>query len=340
MIDESIVTYRLLKNFYRSDYNKQVFGIQAQNIDAAALSMYLRNNTITYDRFISNKIDNLFFRTWGPRNTLHIYDLQYYDLLRVFNIQYGNWFEKKWNRKNPKSYSDNILLAVEICKKNSYITRQLLIENGVSKEFVDNWGGIFIDLCQKGYLLPCIENGKTVLKCLQCNPAKRIDNIWETICYKYFDFFGPATYKDFAHWLSIDCSQAMNIINNTASLISYEDDFYDVPNDEVKYKTIDEIIITSKFDNIFLAYANKSWIIDNALINQVWIKSGIVEAAIIYHNKIIGTWRYKKGKIIRSYIKLFYDLDNDVKKQILEKIENILVGFWNRSCIVQIVDNY
>lgn len=341
MINESIVKQRLLRNFYNSEYNNQVFGIQSQNIDAAAFSIFLRDNSYTYDQFINMNTNTKFFRTWGPRNTLHIYASHYYDLLLSFNSQYGNWFENKWKKKDIKLYEENITRAIKVCNEYNVINRKLLIDSGISNILVDHWGGIFIDLCQKGYILPCIEKGRTIYKCVSKFPTTHLENMWSLICYKYFEFFGPATTKDFAHWLSLDLNVAQNIIDNTPNIITYDNSFFDVHSSGIKEKDIfNDIIITSKFDNILLAYSDKSWIVEKKLFRKVWIKSGLVEAVIIYHNQVVGIWRYKKGNSIRVYIKLFYDLNENIKNLIKNKLYTLLHCFWKRNILICFVDEF
>ena len=341
MIKEELIQQRLYKHFYRPNYNNEIFGIQAQNIDAAALSMFLRDNKITHNQFHNAVMAEDFFRTWGPRNTLHIYCAKYYELLYQFNLVYGNWFERKWRKKNPELYFANIQNAIDLCKQNRFVSRQLLIENGIAPVLVDNWGGIFIDLCQKGVLLPAIINNKTEFVCVNYSASDYRDNIWKNICYLYFDHFGPATCSDFAHWLSIDTGKAQAIIDSTTQLLKIDDKFFNTSfRTSNELFSHEEILITSKFDNIFLGYADKSWIVDKEYLTQVWIKSGLVEATIIYHNNVVGTWRYKKDHTILAYVKLFYELDDNIRNQILTKLTNILTEFWDKPCTAVYVESY
>lgn len=90
-----------------------------------------------------------------------------------------------------------------------------------------------------------------------------------------------------------------------------------------------KVKLLGKFDNLLLAYFDKSWIIEKDFINKVWGKAGQVEAVILYNNKIIGTWRYKIiNNKINFDILLFYNFKESIINQICKETERI-ADFFN-----------
>lgn len=342
----NIVQTRIFNNFFRDEYNNKIFGIQAQNIDAAGLSLFLRNPDVNYIEY-QNMLDKFeIIRMWGQRNTLHIYDKELYPLIRIFNVSYGNWFEKKWNIIDKAFYLNNIILAQNICNENDSITRTLLVDKGVDGRLVDNWGGIFIDLCQKGCVIPDIVNGKTVFRCISsaANDVFEEDyfEVLNKMCISYFDFFGPARISDFAHWIGMKNDEALKIVMRNSDQLMCNDSgyFFLDETDNLSIDTYDKVIITAKFDNIFLAYADKKWIAEECFHKQIWIKSGLVESTVIYHNRVIGVWRYKKLKIIKILLKLFYTLSESDIEKVVYSLKEVNEKYWLRKCEIKIVDEF
>ncbi len=49
-----------------------------------------------------------------------------------------------------------------------------------------------------------------------------------------------------------------------------------------------------RFDPLVLAHKDKSWLVDDEHYKAVWRKAGYVEAVILKHGRMVGTWGYEK----------------------------------------------
>lgn len=330
---------RIAKSYKKPDYFAASFGIQAQHITSAGLSLAIRNNKLNSTTY-ADMIENLSaIRLWGQRNTLHIYHPDDLSFVYGLNKFLGNWFRTKWKKTDLKTYDESIKAALNVCRSRETITREDLLMAGVDSRLIDNWGGIFIDLFSYGVLFPACKNMKTVFTNSQELPPfseSSIDESLRHIVKKYFVQYGPATESDFAHWLGVSPKVALNILNKYGCDLVCDDSFWFTKAESSKdFDSIkDEYLLTAKFDNLYLAYAKKDWIIDPQYIKSLWIKSGIIEASIIHDCKTIGVWRYKikKGTIDVSVV--LFD-ENQDKHAISTAIIDFLQRFWHKECFVQ-----
>ena len=51
-----------------------------------------------------------------------------------------------------------------------------------------------------------------------------------------------------------------------------------------------------RFDPLLLPHKDKSWIVADEKYKAVWRKAGYVEAVVLRHGRIAGTWRYDKKR--------------------------------------------
>jgi len=329
---------RIEKSFSSSDYINNAFGIQAQHIPSAGLSMAIRDKQMTVNEY-KKMLGNLdVMRLWGQRNTLHLYPILTLPFVSALNQFLGNWFRKKWLRVDADKYRANIEKAISVCQEKKVITRADLIEIGVDSILIDSWGGIFIDLFSYGALVPACENMKTIFMNANCIPkftSKGIDETLQYIINLYFTQYGPATSADFAHWLGINTTSSQHLINTYGNDLVRDGSLLCIEGEYEKEcgGLENEYLITARFDNLYLAYAHKDWIIDPAYSRMLWIKSGIIEASIIHCGQVVGVWRYKIKSSIEVTVVLF-DLKQR-KDKISKVISDLLSRYWGKDCIVQ-----
>ena len=67
--------------------------------------------------------------------------------------------------------------------------------------------------------------------------------------------------------------------------------------------------LLGRWDPMLLALKDKSWLIDNAHKKKVWRPGGNVEATLLIHGRIAGTWRYdRRSKGLRISLSPFAPL--------------------------------
>lgn len=279
-----------------NDCVKSLIGVQCQYQLYALISMFHRVKDIKMKDVFENK--NL-IKAWGQRTTLHIYHKEDYSTISSLYKSIDNWvykYAKQLNidyyeyLKSIEDYVNKYSLSV-IDKK----TIQKIIPQERSYEIMQ-WSGLLI-LASYHQILYGKLNPKDQKLYIK-NDIKGKKNRLDSIVYRYFKFYGPATIEDFFHWAGLrrkDLSNVLNEVINQLSHFTYNGKKYyyvrQLPIDQIKYP-----IILGKFDPLLLSYKNKDWILNGKDKNIIWKKAGQVEGVIIGSKGLLGTWHYTMKK--------------------------------------------
>ncbi len=263
--------------------------IQAQNEGDAHFNVNRRlANPVTIEEIQGSAI-----RVWYVRNTIFLMGEQHYDKAVFVNNIIDNWFR----RMKIVTAGDEAELAqiIDYCKGRDFVSVDELVDLGFNKSFIRVWSGAFIEMVRRGILRSKYK------KQLEINHAPvGTDFSLDDIMRGYFDTYGPATLRDFKHWLgkttpevngAFDRIKGEYIQVNRNMLLSRKDlalleTDVDIP-----------LIITGKFDPACLSYQDKSWLIDEEHKSKVWGKAGIVEAVILADGAVVATWRGNKAGV-------------------------------------------
>ncbi len=251
-------------------------------------------------------------RVWYVRNTIFLMGRDGYDKAVFVNRFTDNWFHKM-RMLTPKDEED-FQKIVALCKEKDFVCVDDLVGMGCNKSFIRVWSGAFIEMVRRGYLKSKYKNRLE----MNHDPVQS-DFTLDDIMRQYFDVYGPATLRDFKHWLGKslpEVSEAYGRIRgeyltvNGKMLLSPKD----LPLLEADGKL--PLIITGKFDPICLSYQDKTWLIPKEYNAKVWGKAGIVEAVILVNGEIVATWRKDKtGVKIYPVTKLTKTLQKKVTSQ-------------------------
>ncbi len=266
--------------------------IQAQNESNAYFNVNRRlANAVTVE-----EIQKAAIRVWYVRNTIFLMGNQHYDKAVFVNNVIDNWFRRM--RITTAQDEADLQQIIDICKDRDFVSVDELVNLGCNKSFIRVWSGAFIEMVRRGVLRSKYK------KQLEMNHSPvRTDFTLDDIMRAYFDVYGPATLRDFKHWLgkttpevgeAFDRIKGGYIAVNGNMLLAYRDLALleaagDIP-----------LIITGKFDPICLSYQDKSWLIAKEHNSKVWGKAGIVEAVILVDGTIAATWRRDK-KCVHVY---------------------------------------
>ncbi len=266
--------------------------IQAQNESDA----YFNVNRRLAKPVTVEEIQKSAIRVWYVRNTIFLMGNQHYDKAVFVNNVTDNWFRRM--RITTAQDEADLQQIIDICKDKDFVSVEDLVDLGCNKSFIRVWSGAFIEMVRRGVLR---SKYKKQLK-MNHSPV-HTDFTLDDIMRSYFDVYGPATLRDFKHWLgkttpevnaAFDRIKGEYISANGNMLLAHKDvalleEATDIP-----------LIITGKFDPICLSYQDKSWLIAKEHNSKVWGKAGIVEAAILVDGMIAATWRRDK-KCIHVY---------------------------------------
>ncbi len=239
------------------------------------------------------QIQKAAIRIWYVRNTIFLMGNQHYDKAVFVNNVIDNWF-RRMHIITDRDEAD-LQRIIDICKGQDFVSVDDLVDMGCNRSFIRVWSGAFIEMVRRGVLRSKYK------KQLEMNRSPvGTEFTLEDIMRSYFDVYGPATLRDFKHWLgkttpevkvAFERIKGEYISVNGNMLLAYKDlalleEAADIP-----------LIITGKFDPICLSYQDKSWLIDQAHNCKVWGKAGIVEAVILVDGMIVATWRREKKSI-------------------------------------------
>ena len=317
---EDIVFIRLYKQglIKKFDNISELFNltdIQAQNINSSIFNIFQRINSTDIE-FIKKYLNESTIRTWFVRNTLHYCSKNNYAKIVFVNNLIGNWFERLYlkTKENIEKYN----LIKKLCNNKTFLSTKELIQDGADRYLVSNWGGAFIQLVKDGFIINKNIYSMEVVENL--SPPFINKELLAELVLQYFRMYSPARIIDFKHWLGAN----INIDENIYSLLKRDYKLinnYFINNTDfeiLKLKTKIPLIILNKFDNICLAYSDKSWLVNPCFIKNIWNKAGIVEAVILVEGEIVATWRKKNKTII---IFNFKPINSKNRKEIVKHFE-------------------
>ncbi len=266
--------------------------IQAQNESDAWLNVNRRlSKPVTVE-----EIQKAAIRVWYVRNTIFLMGNQHYDKAVFVNNVIDNWFRKM--RITTARDEADLLQIIDLCKDKDIVSVDDLVDLGCNKSFIRVWSGAFIEMVRRGVLRSKYKK-QLEMNHSPINPDFTLDDIMRS----YFDVCGPATLRDFKHWLgkttpdvnaAFDRIKGDYILANGNMLMAHKDLAL------LEMAKNIPLIITGKFDPICLSYQDKSWLIAKEHNSKVWGKAGIVEAVILVDGMVAATWR-KDKKCVHVY---------------------------------------
>ncbi len=260
--------------------------IQAQNESDA----YFNVNRRLAKAATVEEIQQAAIRVWYVRNTIFLMGNQYYDKAVFVNNVIDNWF-RRMKITTARDEAD-LQQIIDICKDRDFVSVDDLLDLGCNKSFIRVWSGAFIEMVRRGVLRSKYKK-QLEMNHSPVNPDFTLDDIMRS----YFDVYGPATLRDFKHWLGKTTPEVKAAFDRIrGEYISLNGNMLLAHKDLVLLETAGDIplIITGKFDPICLSYQDKSWLIAKEHNSKVWGKAGIVEAVILIDGTIAATWRKDK----------------------------------------------
>ncbi len=266
--------------------------IQAQNESDACFNVNRRlKKPVT-----AEEIQKAAIRVWYVRNTIFLMGPQHYDKAVFVNNLIDNWF-RRMKITTARDEAD-LQQIIDLCKDKDVVSVDDLVDMGCNRDFIRVWSGAFIEMVRRGVLRSKYK------KQLEMNhDPVRTDFTLDDIMRAYFDGYGPATLRDFKHWLGKTTPEVNAAFGRIREdYLTVNGDMLLAPRDLPLLENAGEIplIITGKFDPICLSYRDKSWLLHEEHHRRVWGKAGIVEAVILAEGAIVATWR-KDRKGIHVY---------------------------------------
>ena len=296
-----------------------LIGIQSQFVPPAGLA--IRNRLTT--GFTSEDLDTLLhdrkqlLRLWGQRNTVHIYDVADWGTVVSASRAIPMYRERltKLLGRDEAELEAAVKRVAGILRRVDRASRADFVAADPSLgPWFEYGNGLVMDLVRRGVVCHgALVGGKSYFAHREVwLPERRWDppstaDAGVELARRYFQTYGPATVRDFAFWFGGTMREVkgwVEALGGDLMEVSVEGvRMLDaaVPNESRRFvgetppRSEWPLRLLHRFDPLVLAHKDKSWIVDDKHYKAVWRKAGYVEAVVLKHGRMVGTWGYKKG---------------------------------------------
>lgn len=328
----------------------RLVGVQAQILPAAGLSLWNRTVGLTHATFehLLNDARSL-VKLWGQRHTLHLYPSPDWPLLIGALHQATTWWERELTRTggDVEGYRRLITDLERLLRERGTLGRSDLRSSDLPLEewHFSGWGGIFAELVRLGYACHTPAKGGEGrfahrdhwLPDLPWNPPNP-DEANSALARRYFRAYGPATAHDLAYWRGAKVSDARRWVAALGDELAEVDaagqpmlalrgdvaTLHEAPPPREAWP----IRLLYRFDPLLLGLFDKSWIVAPEYRKHVWRPAAHIEATLLEHGRIRGTWRYdRKGKGLLITMSPFAPLPEHVRHAVEQHAQAIAAFF-------------
>ncbi len=286
-----------------------LIGVQAQILSAAALALAGRTaQTTAADVTAALFGTRSLVRLWGQRHTLHLYAAADWPLIYAAQADRLTYFEREaqQNGQSPAAYHALLLQVAELLRARGTLGRSDLRSAGLPLDdaHLNGWGGIFSDLVRRGLACHAESDGEARMA---HRDVWLPDLAWDpptsdaancALIRRYLQAFGPADAHDIAAWRG----RPLREVRRWLALLADELEPVTIEGRPALMPAADTVtalpaaaelppLLLGRFDQLLLAYADKTTFLDAAHQQAVRRPAGHLEATIWEHGRVIGTWR-------------------------------------------------
>lgn len=342
-------TRRLLNNRLVKAYEtveecvRMQLGIQAQYSNYALISILLRTGeTVSITDIYSEK---RLYRTWVQRDTVHL--ISEADFLSINKLRS---VKKSWVysylSKHGISFEDVLDYLKQIVLPEGVDSKQ--ISQQLKEEFgskVNLWSCSLI-LGSINHIMygRLVERGILLHKFPVFEEKPKTFN-WQVLFERYLLTYGPATLRDFSHWIGVPSSYFKDHLKldsgTIEEIVVLGEQYYQ----SIEERTVAELgnsypLILSKFDPLMVAYKDKNWILNGIDSSLIWKAGGQIEAVIINREGIIGTWKMEcRRTSIKIFITPFLEFDIHEKEILESKFKSICFRMNRKHIEIEYLNN-
>ena len=305
---------------------RRILGAQAQIETHAYNAVSLRTSGRPQDQDIKAQICETreLIRTWGQRDTLHLYAKEDWPLFQIASTQ--------WVRSGRRGGMPPEGLVAEVddhfAREGRALTRsdlfplippsyvESLVDHpgaGGSKEGAERFAAtrLIWVLANQGKIVFDDKIGREVSylhrSVLWSGDWPELDPevACQEVVRRYLAAFGPATVQDAAHYLGARVSDVRPWFEAiTDELITCHHaergQFQLLKADESSIKNTPDrwpLRLVPAYDTSLMSHKDKRWILPQAdLEPRIWKRAAVVSAPVMMRGQIVGTWTYKKTK--------------------------------------------
>lgn len=280
-------------------------GLQAQVPSTPAQSLRCRVKSFArsdYDRLMLQ--ERSLVRTWAMRGTIHtVPSAQLPMYTRVY--------------AQPDWPTPAMQLALDLLREGP-LTRRQLAERAIAagepgataERLFGPWGGVLSPLARMAATVhvpatgPDVPVTRTEDWLGPQGQAPAIEALEESLLLAYIRGYGPVTLRDMAHFSAFKAGRVKAVVQRLAGLLvevrvqgsrltSY------LPTEDLPalLTTTGEepapVQLLPRFDSLLLAHKDKSRFLEEEFRRRVFREAALVEATVLVHGRVAGTWRMK-----------------------------------------------
>ncbi|MGH2638980.1 MAG: winged helix DNA-binding domain-containing protein [Rhabdochlamydiaceae bacterium] len=142
--------------------------------------------------------------------------------------------------------------------------------------------------------------------------SKTFDEALAELTKRYFQSHGPAQVQDFSWWSGLtmtDCKKGIEMVRSTLQKSEQNGKTYWYNQTEDPKISTDETFLLPGFDEYFIAYTDRSDVLDKDYAKELNQGGGMVNGAVVVKGRMAGGWKREfKGKSVVLSLKLFEKL--------------------------------
>lgn len=284
----------------KRDIVSSLCGLQAQFANNPAHALRIRASD-----FRPHDWNRGLVKTWTFRHTLHAIRR---DELSLFLSAQG--LPEQWgdawgvDRRLKPEWSARLLEWI----RHGVTARERLkgkcAEAGMSRELMENvfhgWGGLLSEMCMRGMIAYQPGTAKEFTACDDFQPMDR-DAARAEILRRYFRHLGPATLRDCAAFTGYGSKAVQEVLRKhplpLKSVSCDGADYFHLGPLRAR-GDIPPCLFLSGFDQLLLAYRDRSRLLDDKHKPDVVTNTGIVHPTVLLDGRLKAKWK-KDGQTIR-----------------------------------------
>ena len=322
--------------------------MQAQDFAAVKWAIALRSNNQTDASIEQAFNEGKILRTHVMRPTWHFVtpqDIRWLLALtspRVHRFN-GYYYRRSGFDKTIFAKSNNVLKkALEGSKQltrdelNRYLTEANIPTQNLGLTYTimqAELDGIIISGPRKGKKFTYMLLEDRVPKTKPLSP----DEALKELTKRYFQSHGPAQAQDFSWWSGLSISEVKRGIEMLGEKLQKEeqnDKTYWFIKTKAAPKTDTTAFLVPGFDEYFIAYHDRSGILDRQYAKQLNQGGGMVSGAVVVNGKMVGGWRRTfVGKQVKMSLTLFENISEKAQREINLQVKKFGI-FFNLPVIV------
>lgn len=243
-------------------------------------------------------IDGWLRKCWSVRGTLHAHDRDDHRLLLGwFGPRKAEIFRAQLKRHYGVEDPHGLQRAIEQALAAGPLTRQELHDRVPELAAIPSagWGRDVKGLAYEGRLVFVGEGAEQRFALVETDlPDVGVVDV----ARRYLEAYGPADVRDFAFWAGIyapEARAAWKGIEPECEIVECEGrTMLDLPGRHIDADP-PKVRLLAKFDSISLAHRDRTFLVPEPFLKQVFRIAGQVEAIVLVDGVGVGTWRVKRS---------------------------------------------